>query len=79
MYLLKEDTSGCERLILSQVWKHFITETDDRRWTEGKRKAEKDALVGVSFLTTIQVMLRVSTDRPADYLVFFWSNQKFIL
>ena len=43
--------------VLPQVWKHFITETDDRRWTEGKRKAEKDALVGISFLTTIQVLL----------------------
>ena len=50
------------------MWKHFITETDDRRWTEGKRKAEKDALVGISFLTTIQVV-----SRPADCL---WSYQK---
>lgn len=37
-----------------QVWKHFITQTDDKRWTAGKRKAESDLLVGISFLTTIQ-------------------------
>lgn len=38
----------------SEVWKHFITQTDDKRWTQGKRKAESDNLVGISFLTTIQ-------------------------
>jgi len=38
----------------SEVWKHFIKETDDKRWTAGKRKAESDVLVGISFLTTIQ-------------------------
>jgi len=38
----------------SQVWKHFLTETEDKRWTQGKRKAEGDTLVGISFLTTIQ-------------------------
>ena len=38
------------------MWKHFIKETDDKRWTAGKRRAEADTLVGVQFLTTIQVM-----------------------
>jgi len=38
----------------SEVWKHFITQTDEKRWTQGKRKAESDNLVGISFLTTIQ-------------------------
>ena len=36
------------------MWKHFITQTDEKRWTQGKRKAESDNLVGISFLTTIQ-------------------------
>ena len=36
------------------MWKHFITQTDDKRWTAGKRKAESDNLVGISFLTTRQ-------------------------
>ena len=38
------------------MWKHFIKETDDKRWTAGKRRAEADTLVGVQFLTTIQVL-----------------------
>eukprot|EP00092_Neocalanus_flemingeri_P021416 GFUD01023219.1.p1 GENE.GFUD01023219.1~~GFUD01023219.1.p1 ORF type:complete len:563 (-),score=160.59 GFUD01023219.1:67-1755(-) len=38
----------------SEVWRHFLTQTDDKKWTQGKRKAESDTLVGISFLTTIQ-------------------------
>jgi len=38
----------------SEVWRHFLTQTDDKKWTQGKRKAESDSLVGISFLTTIQ-------------------------
>jgi len=46
----------CRHPVLGQsaVWKHFITETDERRWTIGKRKAESDPLVGAAFLTTLQ-------------------------
>lgn len=38
----------------SHVWRHFISETEDKRWTNGKRRAESDTLVGVTLLTTIQ-------------------------
>jgi len=41
-------------LATSEVWKHFLTQTDDKKWTQGKRKAESDTIVGISFLTTIQ-------------------------
>ena len=41
-------------LSTSEVWKHFITETDDKKWTQGKRKVEADSEVGISFLNTIQ-------------------------
>ncbi|XP_023326992.1 sorting nexin lst-4 [Eurytemora carolleeae] len=46
----------CRHPVLSQsaVWKHFISETDEKRWTAGKRKAESDPLVGPGFLTTLQ-------------------------
>lgn len=38
----------CRHPVLSQseVWKHFLTCTDEKRWKSGKRKAEKDPLVG---------------------------------
>jgi len=38
----------------SEVWRHFVSETEDKKWTQGKRKAESDPLVGTSFLTTLQ-------------------------
>lgn len=36
------------------VWKHFLTCTDEKRWKEGKRKAEKDELVGAAFLLSVK-------------------------
>jgi len=46
----------CRHPILahSEVWMFFITETDEKKWTRGKRAAENDSLVGTAFLTTIQ-------------------------
>jgi len=46
----------CRHPILagSEVWMHFVSETDDKKWTQGKRKAESDPLVGTAFLTTVQ-------------------------
>ena len=58
-----------------QVWKHFITQTDDKRWTAGKRKAEADNLVGISFLTTIQApsILR-ETEKAIDVNIYQFQN-----
>ncbi|XP_022246256.1 sorting nexin lst-4-like isoform X1 [Limulus polyphemus] len=46
----------CRHPVLSQsdVWKHFITCADEKKWKAGKRKAEKDELVGASFFLAIQ-------------------------
>jgi sorting nexin-9/18/33 len=47
----------CRHPVLSQsdVWMHFITCTaDEKRWKLGKRKAEKDELVGASLFFAIQ-------------------------
>jgi hypothetical protein len=43
-------------LFQSEVWKHFITSSDEKHWKAGKRKAEKDplAIVGGSFFNAIR-------------------------
>jgi len=53
----------CRHPILSQseVWKHFLSCTDEKRWKSGKRKAEKDPLVGGSNFLSIRV-----PDKPLD-------------
>jgi len=49
--------SVCRHPVLSQceVWQHFITCTDEKQWKAGKRKAEKDELVGANYFVTLQV------------------------
>lgn len=46
----------CRHPVLSRssVWQHFITCTDEKRWKMGKRKAEKDELVGANFFFAVQ-------------------------
>lgn len=46
----------CRHPVLAQsdVWMHFMTCTDDKRWKQGKRRAEKDEFVGASFFYSIQ-------------------------
>ena len=53
----------CTHPILSQseVWQHFLSCTDDKRWKTGKRKAEKDPLVGGTLFMTIK-----APDKPMD-------------
>ena len=50
-------TRICRHPVLSQstVWKHFITCKDEKQWKNGKRRAEKDELVGGLFFLTIQI------------------------
>ena len=47
----------CRHPVLSQseVWNHFLTCTDDKRWKTGKRKAEKDPLFGGSLYLAVRV------------------------
>nr|XP_033776525.1 sorting nexin-33 [Geotrypetes seraphini]XP_033776526.1 sorting nexin-33 [Geotrypetes seraphini] len=43
--------------VLSQYegFQHFLTCSDDKQWKLGKRRAEKDEMVGASFLLTFQI------------------------
>lgn len=43
--------SVCRHPVLSrcEVWQHFLTCTDEKRWKLGKRKAERDDLVGANY------------------------------
>ena len=47
----------CRHPVLSQseVWSHFLTCTDEKRWKTGKRKAEKDPLVGGALYLAVRV------------------------
>jgi len=47
----------CRHPVLSQseVWNHFLSCTDEKRWKGGKRKAEKDPLVGGAAYAAITV------------------------
>jgi len=57
----------------SEVWRHFISETEDKKWTQGKRKAESDPLVGASFLTTVQapsILAHTETVIDDDIMAF---------
>lgn len=46
----------------STVWKHFITCKDEKQWKSGKRRAEKDELVGGLFFLTIQIPENATID-----------------
>lgn len=38
------------------VFQHFLTCTDEKAWKQGKRKAEKDEMVGANFFLTISTL-----------------------
>jgi len=46
----------CRHPVLSrsEVWMHFITCTNDKQWKQGKRKAEKDELIGAKLFLAIR-------------------------
>ena len=67
----------CQHPVLStsEVWKHFLSETDDKKWTQGKRKVEGDTNVGVSLLTTIQApAINEETEKELDDKIVTFSK-----
>jgi len=60
----------------SEVWKHFVSETDEKKWTKGKRSAESDPLVGTAFLTTVQApSILVNTELAIDENISGFSKE----
>ncbi|XP_077499424.1 sorting nexin 33-like protein SH3PX1 isoform X1 [Amblyomma americanum] len=47
----------CQHPVMSQssVWMHFLTCRDEKKWKMGKRKAEKDELMGTNLFAAFQV------------------------
>ncbi|NWT48585.1 SNX18 protein, partial [Chroicocephalus maculipennis] len=56
----------CSHPVLAQcdAFQHFLTcpSTDEKAWKQGKRKAEKDEMVGANFFLTISVPTSTGTD-----------------
>ncbi|KAI6180916.1 Sorting nexin-33 [Aphelenchoides besseyi] len=50
----------CQHPVLGQsdVWMHFMTCTDEKKWKSGKRQAEKDEFVGGNFFHCLKVPQR---------------------
>lgn len=47
----------CQHPVMSQssVWMHFLTCRDEKKWKLGKRKAEKDELMGTNLFAALEV------------------------
>ncbi|XP_047517488.1 sorting nexin lst-4 [Pieris napi] len=47
----------CKHPVLSksEVWQHFLTCTDEKRWKAGKRQAERDNLLGLNYCVSLVV------------------------
>uniref|UniRef100_A0AC34FCD6 PX domain-containing protein n=1 Tax=Panagrolaimus sp. ES5 TaxID=591445 RepID=A0AC34FCD6_9BILA len=58
----------CRHPVLSQseVWQHFITTTDEKKWKNGKRTAEKDEYVGGNFFNCVTVPSQPVDSASAD-------------
>ncbi|XP_071440227.1 sorting nexin lst-4 [Hetaerina americana] len=59
----------CKHPVLSQcwVWQHFITCTDEKMWKAGKRKAEKDEMVGANFFLTLKSPEKLLDPVPIEH------------
>ncbi|XP_014479970.1 PREDICTED: sorting nexin lst-4 [Dinoponera quadriceps] len=70
----------CRHPVLSRssVWEHFMTCTDEKRWKAGKRKAERDELLGVNYFNAIQcadiVLDAIKTEIQTDTFSRFISG-----
>lgn len=67
----------CRHPVLSacEVWMHFLTCTDEKRWKVGKRAAEKDILVGATYCAAIfppeKQLLQTQVDKHIENYALF--------
>lgn len=67
----------CKHPVLSKcdVWQHFLTCTDDKRWKAGKRQAEKDNLIGLNYCITVippeKALLQSHVEQSAEQCTTF--------
>lgn len=66
----------CNHPVLSscEVWLHFMTCTDEKRWKAGKRKAEKDELVGANYFMALQAPERSLDIPPVEQEIEIFSK-----
>lgn len=60
----------CKHPVLSkcEVWQHFLTCTDEKRWKAGKRQAEKDNLLGLNYCISLVVPEKALLQSQVDHI-----------
>ncbi|KAL0884155.1 hypothetical protein ABMA27_016163 [Loxostege sticticalis] len=60
----------CRHPVLSksEVWQHFLTCTDEKRWKAGKRQAERDALLGLNYCISLVVPEKALLQSQVDHI-----------
>ncbi|XP_046978401.1 sorting nexin lst-4 [Vanessa cardui] len=60
----------CKHPVLSKsdVWQHFLTCTDEKRWKAGKRQAERDNLLGLNYCVSLVVPEKALLQSQVDHI-----------
>lgn len=60
----------CKHPVLSksEVWQHFLTCTDEKRWKAGKRQAERDNLLGLNYCISLVVPEKALLQSQVDHI-----------
>ncbi|CAH0397598.1 unnamed protein product [Chilo suppressalis] len=60
----------CRHPVLSksEVWQHFLTCTDEKRWKAGKRQAERDNLLGLNYCISLVVPEKALLQSQVDHI-----------
>ncbi|XP_013185677.1 sorting nexin lst-4 [Amyelois transitella] len=60
----------CKHPVLSkcEVWQHFLTCTDEKRWKAGKRQAERDPLLSLNYCISLAVPEKALLQSQVDHI-----------